>query len=143
MKRLIYLIFLVVSFSSCMEEEEIWNSSVEQLAGNYFVRTYDTTGNLLEDYKLISTYNTAADDGTMVVNLNKVIALNNTSKVQTNGITFNGSDVFTISNGQLILDAALSKAGNTCDSIYMLLNDGVIDYVVAGHRQTGFVEDNY
>ncbi len=143
MKKLIYLFVAVFALSSCMKDPDIWDSSVKELAGDWFVRTYSADGDLVEDYKKLYTYNTADDNGEMWVNLKGVIKLGSTTKVNSSGMTFSGDDVYSISDGEVFNGKGVSKTGNTTDSIYMQVVKEGTTYVVSGHRKTGFPEDNY
>jgi len=143
MNKIFLLLIAVFAFTSCMEDPEIWDSSVKDLAGDWFVRTYTEDGSLVEDYKKMYTYNTAADNGDMWMNMKGIVKFGSITKVSTEGMTFEGTDVYNVFDGEVLSGKAHSKTGNVTDSIYMhVVKDGT-EFIVAGHRKTGFPEDNY
>jgi len=54
---------------ACTEDPEIWNSSVVELSGDWYVQAFDTDNNRVMNKTAITTYNTADDNGDMYVNL--------------------------------------------------------------------------
>jgi hypothetical protein len=61
-------------------------------------------------------------------------------------VTGTGYETVTIVEGKIMGDAASSKTGVTADSIYIkatFSDDPGTEYEIAGHRRTGFVEDDY
>lgn len=143
MKKILVLIGIVAVFTSCFKEPEIWNSSTVDCAGDWYVTTAIKGGDVVEAHKQIYTYNTAADDGTMFVNLTNIALIQTISKVKTHGKSFSGTDVLDIANGLVTEDGGTSKTGNVTDAIYMEVTYGGITYVIQGHRKTGFQEDEY
>lgn len=142
-KFLIIMAGLMFAITSCTEKPDIWDSSTVECAGDWFIQFYAADGTLVESYKKIFTYNTAADNGDMWINFRNAGTTNVVTKVTTSGSTFSGSDVLTVSNGQVISGGGLSRTGVKTDSIYMQVDVSGVSYSVAGHRVTGFVEDNY
>lgn len=143
MRKLFYILGLALLFQSCLEEAEIWDSSTVKLAGQWWVRTYEPDGSLAEDYGNMLTYNTADDNGEMWVDFPGVVTFNGKSLVDTDGTTFAGSGKFPITNGQVFAGLGSSKTGVKTDSIYMQVSSGGVIYTVAGHKRTGFQEDQY
>ncbi|MCW3789807.1 lipid-binding protein [Plebeiibacterium sediminum] len=143
MKRLVIIFMFIVSLVSCTEDAEVWNSSTVDLAGQWWIQTYDTNGQLVEDYGNVLTYNTAADDGSMWVNLSNLGSFGQITEVSTQDLTFAGEDVYVISGGKVLFDVAKSKTGIVTDSIFMTVEKDGIDYVLRGHKKTGFPEDEY
>jgi len=132
----------------------------QALNGEWFIDVLDTDGNVLVPHALHKTYDTNDGDGTMYIS-DRIGAESFSgwyleSKVQTNvpNFTFSATDaenvsdgsVVTITNGKILKNAAHSRAGNVVDSIYF---EGEFDYdpgnkvIFAGHRKTGFLEDEY
>ena len=108
------------------------------------------------DYALISSYNTAANDGQyMWVDDNQNIwwfKVKTPVEVESNTGTdlassVDGYDItVNITDGEVLKDAATTTGGNTTDSIHMnvefLDNHGTI-YTIAGYRRTGLIEDQH
>lgn len=144
MKKILFIIAIAIAFASCTKEPEVWDSSVKYMSGDWFVKTMDSGGALVEDYKEIHCYNTADDNGDMWIDLNNVILFSATIKVNTDMMySFSGGEDLSVSEGMVELGKGVSKMGNTTDSFSMKVEkDGVV-YTVEGHRKTGFPEDNY
>jgi hypothetical protein len=67
--KYIFSIVLLLGALSCTEDPEIWNSSVVELSGNWYVQVFDNADNRTMNKTAITTFNTADDNGDMYVNL--------------------------------------------------------------------------
>jgi hypothetical protein len=140
----------------------------QALNGEWFIDVLDADGNVLVPHALHKTYDTNDGDGTMYISdrapgadATSTDPLDFTgwvldSKVDTNiqGLTFTANEaanagdgsVVTITNGKILKGAGHSRTGVATDSIYF---EGEFDYdpgnkiIFAGHRRTGFDEDEY
>lgn len=152
------------ALSSCTEDAEIWDSSVLDLSGEWYVR-YDhaTYG---EDpfgagYTPLLTFNTADDDGTEMwltddgefwdYKVRIPVAADSLKFGSDNTVPNQSYDIdVKIMNGKVIRDAVTLPSGYVADSIYFevwfedledatgIPNDKLL---VGGYRKTGFAED--
>ena len=160
MKRIIKEIFsitiLVLLFTSCDEggDPDPGGTMVEKLAGNWFVQ-YKQDGKAVSDYSLLSTYNTAANNGLMWLD-DPSQELKVRIKTEVNELSFSGKDVFnqvngkynriTITDGKVLEKQATTTGGNVSDSIYFQIqfsDDPGNTYTVEGYRRTGFAPDEH
>ena len=132
----------------------------QALNGEWFIDVLDADGNVLVPHALHKTYDTNDGNGTMYIS-DRIGAESFSgwyleSKVQTNvpNLTFSVTDaenvsdgsVVTITGGKILKGAGHSRTGVVTDSIYF---EGEFDYdpgnkiIFAGHRRTGFEEDEY
>ncbi|APD07036.1 hypothetical protein UJ101_01520 [Flavobacteriaceae bacterium UJ101] len=146
----------LVWFVSCDEggDPDPGGTSTEQLAGDWYVETYLADGTKAQDYALWSTYNTAANDGTLWVDdQNHTFGLK--AKAQTSGLAFSASNAeninnegttVTITDGEVLKGVATTSGGNVSDSIYLKVevsNSPGTVYEVRGYKRTGFAEDEH
>jgi len=156
-KALIFLTSLVV-FVSCDEggDPDPGVTSVVEMSGDWFVQTF-VGGDMVADYARISTYNTAADDGTeiWVDDHSNIWGFKVKSPINLTGLTFSGAalesdlvDVITvnITNGIIIKDGATTSGGNTADSISFeaeFSDDPGTTYMLIGYKRNGLLEDEH
>jgi len=160
LKYIFILFAMVVALGACdpndtIEDYTIEHTSVgEMLAGEWYV-TYTLDGDVWASNSKISTFNTAADNGTemwldddknfwglkSVVNCNTE---NNTFSVEAADELYFGITV-NIKNGKVLPGAGTTAAGNVTDSIYMEVeySDQPGTFIVSGVRRTGFLEDEH
>ncbi|MFY0644788.1 MAG: hypothetical protein JXR19_10015 [Bacteroidia bacterium] len=157
-KGIVMLIALVAFISSCQEEYEPEMYAGHQIAGEWYV-TYNLGGtDVGHGYSTMLTFNTAANDGAQIWVSDEAHFWDFKAKVAANpeGMSFGQSDSLenqaypvniVIKNGKVITDGGKSKTGVVTDSIYMVVGFGDdtpgTEYVVSGHRRTGFVEDDF
>lgn len=157
MKKYIFyftLLALVVSACDLKEDYEVEKSKVVDAAGQWYVN-YSTDG-YESGYILLNTYNTAADDGKAFWITDDGAWWDYKVKcpINTNDLTFSGSDLANtaydikvkVLNGKVILKGGKSTTGVVTDSIYFELefeDDPGTIYKAAGHRRTGFLEDEH
>lgn len=152
-------IIILTSVFSCENDgyedyQQVTNQNLA-LSGEWFIDvTNQNTGVLEVEHALHKTFD--SNDGKMFIDDAKHgWWLKGKLNVNPNDLTFNVTDepnlldpgtTFTITEGKIIKNAALSQDGNVVDSIYFKAefsySPGVI-YVHSGHRRTGFLEDEY
>jgi len=166
MKKILLYTFgiLLLSVTSCTEDADIWDSSVHDLSGEWYVR-YDhaTYG---EDpfgagYTPLLTFNTADDNGTEMWITDDGSFWDYKVKIPVNmeTMTFGSENAIPnesydtevkIMNGKVIKDAVTLPSGYVADSIYFEVwfgdleeSTGIPDdkLLVGGYRKTGFAED--
>jgi len=160
--RYIFILFaMVVAFGACDPNDTIedykteYTSVGEMLAGEWYV-TYTLDGVTKATNSKISTYNTAADNGTQMWitdhdNYYGLKAVTNCD-VKTNTFSVENADELIygvkvdIRNGKVIPGAGTTAAGNVTDSIYLEVefsdSPGSV-YILSGVRRTGFLEDEH
>ena len=166
-KKIIVALFVVTTAVSCDDDKgyDDYNpgsTPTQALNGEWFIDISDADGNVLAQHTLHKTYDTNDGDGTMYLSdrigpgADDFSGYYLESKVQTNvpNFTFSANDVenaadgtrVTITNGKIIKGAGHSRTGVVTDSIYF---EGEFDYdpgnkiIFAGHRRTGFNEDEF
>ena len=148
-------IFLISTFISCDEggDPDPGATSTVQMAGDWFVQ-WDGQGG----YYLITTYNTAADNGTeMWIDDNHnfwdfkakcPVSLSNLSFSGDNlESSVDGYDItVSIANGSIVKGGAETSGGNTSDLISFDIefsDDPGTIYSLVGYKRTGFAEDDH
>jgi len=162
MKRIIVYVLIILAGAglySCQEEVEGGGTAAEKLAGEWWFALLDEDGNVVFDYSAIgsrmSTYNTAdnSSDEIWVDDFEHGWWVKAKVPANADNLTFGSPDsVFNVyeqaniivSDGQIFEDAGTSKDGNVVDSIRFTATypDGTV-FIYAGHRHTGFLEDDY
>lgn len=154
--RILVAVLVLTSFASCDEvgDTDPGGTSVETFAGDWFMNVSDASGAAISEHDLFSTYNTAANDGTLWLDDHESVAEFKV-KVTTNkdgsfsatsaANAYNARTV-TITAGKVEKNAATSKGGHKVDKISFKAEfsdePGVI-YSYEGHKRTGFLEDEY
>lgn len=160
MKNLIYIMLVgVMALSSCQKEEEVGAASIEKMAGEWFLRySIDGGKTFSDEYYHYSTYNTAANNGKemWLDDLGSYWEVKGKMNIDLNAKTFSGSNVangyydsfITITDGKILEKAAKASGSKTVtDSIYFKLtysdDDDEDQYIWAGYKKTGFLEDEH
>jgi len=158
LNKILLGIFTMTVLASCEndgydEYQPELTPSVE-MNGEWYIDGSDASGVLFQHAKHV-TYDSNDGNSTMYINDNATgWALKGKVTVDTKNLTFSttaepnliDSGTFTITEGKILKGAAHSKAGNVTDSIYF---KGEFSYqpgrviIFAGHKRTGFLEDNY
>lgn len=153
------LLFIAMSFTlltSCDEggDPKAGGTTTEKFAGDWHIIVLDSDGVPLTNYGLFTTYNAASNDENFWIDDDdKTFELK--TKVQVNdfnNLTFSATnseelylgDNVNITNGKILKNAAHSFAGHVVDSIYFeveYVDDPGTIYKLAGHKRTGFLED--
>ncbi len=150
---------MLLLFTACDEAEDanIGVTSIEEMAGDWYVTTA-FNGNTVLGYKKITTYNTAANtNDKMWINDNgKIWEFKAVANVDYASKTFSGENLesnysgtpitVTITNGKILKNAATTTGGNRSDSIYFDIefsDDPGNIYTIAGYKRTGFAEDEH
>lgn len=158
-KYLLYIALLVFVFTSCdtKEDYEVEKSMVVEASGQWWVKYSDNSG-YESDYIMLTTFNSASDDGTELWITDDGDWWDYKVKAGINAaaLTFSGQDLVNavedydikiqVTNGKVILDGGKSTLGIVTDSIYFELefeDDPGTIYQAAGIRRTGFLEDEH
>ncbi|PHQ62452.1 MAG: hypothetical protein COC08_00790 [Maribacter sp.] len=155
------LLFLLLGtfVTSCDEggNPDPGETSVVEMAGDWYVQGF-IGDQLIADYLLISTYNTATDDGTemWVDDQGNFWEFKAKSPVNTTSLTFSGDALdsdfdgyiitVSISNGTIVKDGATTSGGNTADGISFDIefsDDPGTIYTLSGYKRTGLLEDEH
>lgn len=159
-KVAIGFLFLSLVFScDKIEDAEIGGTNLEDMSGDWYVELLVDGSDIYGiGHSLISTYNTATDDGTeiWIDDLHHIWDFKVKSSVNTDSMTFSGTDLpnnvdgydinVTISNGAIVKDGATTSGGNTSDSITfdaVFSDDPTTTYQLVGYKRTGFAEDEH
>ena len=159
---LLALLSLPLMFTSCDENDkndgidflENDGTKAEQFAGDWYI-TYIMNGEVEVSNIRIQTFNTAANEPNSFWIMDMSYWGYQIKLQGQNNLTFTGTDGIDISqyesdavitNGKIMLKAAMSKTGNVTDSIYMeavFASQPDDTYVIAGHKRTRWPEDDY
>lgn len=156
--RVILILFVLTAFTACDEtgDTDPGGTSVEKLAGDWYITLTDSDGEVIVENALHSTYNTAANNNTMWIDDHENgYYIKAKVEVNTKEMTFSvvdsenilDSGTVTITDGKIEKDAATSKGGHKVDKIsfrvHYSYDDEGYDILYEGHRRTGFFEDEY
>ncbi|WP_167398264.1 lipid-binding protein [Flavobacterium crocinum] len=150
--------FVLTAFVSCDEvgDTDPGGTSVESMAGDWFITLTDSDGHVLVQNALHSTYNTAANNNTMWIDDHEngyvikckveVDTKTGTFKATSAENILDGSKV-TITDGKIEKGAGVSKGGHKVDKIsfraHYDYDAAGYDILYVGHKRTGFFEDEY
>ena len=160
MKKILFAIILSSAFVSCDlgKEPEIEGTKIQEMCGEWYIEVLDINGDLAAPgYHLITTSNTAANTATdMILDDHELwpckvkCQVNYAGKliVAASGLSNEYDETIGVSikEGKIIKDAATTSGGNTSDSIYIRLefaDDPGTEYIYAGYKRTGFLEDEH
>lgn len=158
--------FVGLSLVSCDKggDPDPGATKVVDMAGDWYVKLMIDGEDVYHiGYYLLSTYNTAANDGQeMWVDDHELWPTKVKVPVNVESMTFEGSTLnnlysyelqgetispdVTITDGKVLMDAATTSGGNTADSIHMNIefsDDPGTVYTIAGYRRTGLLEDEH
>jgi hypothetical protein len=158
------IIFLLFGLMSCDlgSEPAIEGTKLQAMAGEWFVQVLIDGEDVGGGHYLITTSNTAANNETdLIVNDHELLVpdappLSVVAKVNLPALTFNkvdklpnmtaGESAISIIEGKILKGMATTSGGNKTDSIYVKFafeNDPTTEWVYAGYRRTGFLEDEH
>ncbi|WP_298495552.1 lipid-binding protein [uncultured Algibacter sp.] len=159
----ILVIILMTAFSACNDDEgfeelNLEKSSVIEMSGDWYVQTF-IGGNMVVDYEVITTSNTAADDGTEIQmsDHEHIWAFNSAIPVNLTDLTFSGSNLeskvddyeitVSVTNGVIQKNGTVSSGTNqSVDFISFDIefsDDPGSIYHIEGYKRTGFLEDEH
>lgn len=145
-------------FSSCKKDEDQGGTATKTMAGEWFLHySVDGGKTYTSKYYHFSTYNTAANtSSTMWLDdLKTFWQMKGKVSIDLANKTFSATDVantyydssFTITDGKIMDNVAKASGSKTLtDSIYFkaTFSDEVgTEYILAGYRKTGFLEDEH
>ena len=153
---------LALTLTSCDEggEPTIGGTATRKFSGDWFIIALEPDGVTPAyggDYNLYSTYNAASNDENFWID-DHDSWMEIKTKVQATdlkNLTFSGKPdseelytegTVTVTNGKILKDAATSFGGHVVDSIYFEAEfdwDPGTVYKFAGHKRTGFKEDEH
>lgn len=159
--RAFALIFTAI-LASCNDDDkgfadfDAGGTATEALAGEWFVREYSQSGEVLSGYFKVSTFNTSAnsaseiwlqDDGTIDFQskVDANVADLSFSVVEAENI-FDDTDNVTVADGKIIKSGGLASVTRTVvDSISFIYSSTTVTdpLIVSGHRRTGFQVDEH
>jgi hypothetical protein len=162
----IILFLLVVSVVSCKKDDyNAGGTSTQALANEWWVQIDDghpTDPNFGPGYFNLSTYNTAADDGTQMwfddmKNSKSFWDIKGKVNINVGAQTFSGTNIanqyysskFTITNGKVITNGAHATGSKTVvDSIFLNITfdddlPGSPVHKISGYARTKFPEDDH
>ncbi|WP_330441856.1 lipid-binding protein [Flavobacterium sp. C4GT6] len=161
-KRLLLLVgIFAFSITSCdvdgYDDYGMETTPSVAMNGEWWIDIIDeASGSVLAQHILHKTYDTNAGDGRMYIDDNQNgYWIKGTVAVDLNGLTFTTTDednlvdpgsTFNVTDGKVLKNAAHSESGVVTDSIYF---KGEFSYdpgtiiIFAGHKRTGFLEDEY
>lgn len=152
--------FLIMSFFSCdvVEDYDAGATKVVEMAGDWYVKTFDGDTEVI-GYQLISTYNTAADNGNQIWidDHQHIWEFKAKANVDYQNLTFDGDNLeskvgdyeitVSISNGKITKGDVLTDAENPTDGISfdIQFSDDTDNktYTIKGYKRTGFAEDEH
>ncbi|MNQ17944.1 Lipid-binding putative hydrolase [compost metagenome] len=159
--RVLVAILVLTSFVACDEvgDTDPGGTSTESMAGDWYVQTL-VNGVVVHDYALISTYNTAANDGKefWIDDHGNVWDFKVKSPVTVGTLSFAGSNLassvdgydvnVTITEGKVTKNDTKTSGGNTSDGISFKAvfsddPDAGTVYEIKGYKRTGFKEDEH
>ncbi|MDP5200784.1 lipid-binding protein [Flavobacterium sp. DG2-3] len=169
--RLLAAVFVLTSFASCDEvgDTDPGGTSTESMAGDWYVQTL-VDGKVVADYALISTYNTAANDGKefWIDDHGHVWDFKVKTPVTIGTLSFAGNNLpssivhdvastpeietydvnVTITEGKITKNDTKTSGGNTTDGISFKAvfsddTDAGTVYEIRGYKRTGFLEDEH
>ncbi|MBL0738790.1 hypothetical protein JI750_17985 [Flavobacterium sp. GN10] len=157
--RVLAVMFVLTAFVSCDEvgDTDPGGTSVESMAGDWYITLTDSDGHVVVEHALHSTYNTAANDNTMWIDdAKRGYYIKCKVEVDTKTGTFKATAAdniqdpgtkVTITDGKIEKGAAVSKGGHKVDKIsfraHFDYDDDGYDILYEGHKRTGFYEDEY
>lgn len=160
-KRLLLLVgVFAFAFTSCdedgYEDYDAGTTPTVSMNGEWWIDIIDeASGDVLAQHILHKTYDTNNGDSRMFIDdMQNGYWIKGTVATDVTNMTFStteepnlaDSGTFNVTDGKIWKNAAESKTGNVVDSIYF---KGEFSYdpgtiiIFAGHKRTGFLEDEY
>lgn len=159
MKTRIYTAIIAITaiflFIACQKNDgfadfEAGQTNTSEFSGEWFVKYY-LNNEEISDYFKLETFNTAADNDSIWITDNngfktKAISMQKTLSFNTkDAINTLFDETITINKGNILKKIGKSASTQTAvDSINLTLifsSDPSNTYIIAGHRRTGFLED--
>jgi hypothetical protein len=164
----IFIAIVSMTFASCdkVEDPNIGGTSTEAMAGDWYVQMYEQGEEPSGGYALITTHNTAANDGKemWIDDHLHLWYFKSKTPINLSTLTFSGTDLpssvdddddpvtdnyditVTITNGMITIGDTMSSGGNTTNGISFDIeysDDAGSIYTVKGYKRTGFAEDEH
>ncbi|MCG2462636.1 hypothetical protein K8352_17880 [Flavobacteriaceae bacterium F89] len=159
--KIVLTLFVAVFFVACDEggDPDPGATEVVEMAGDWYVQFLVDGEDIYGlGYQLISTYNTAANDGTemWIDDHGNTWQYKVKCPVNTSSLTFSGTGLNSnvdgyevsvdVTNGTIVKNGATSTGGNTVDAISfdaVFSDDPSTTYHMEGYRRTGLLEDEH
>lgn len=159
--KLTLILFIVAIFTSCDDKgyDKFENNKTDtvEMNGEWYIDIIDeASGDVLVQHIKHNTYDSNMGDGKMFINdFQNGYYLGGLVNTDTENLTFSTTDeenfqdpgsTFNITEGKILKGMAHSRNGTVVDSIYF---KGEFSYdpgtiiIFAGHKRTGFLEDEY
>lgn len=145
-----YLFFLavVIGFSACQEDLEIGDAGSKTLSGDWVVSEYSLDGEFIYGPYTLQLYNTSFDkDSIWIDNIyDSGIKVKSTKLSETTFGVTGANDVNGEAPGKVdILEAKVIDNDSIVFRVVLYDADGEVydDYLEAGHRYTGWPEDQH
>jgi hypothetical protein len=163
-----FLVCISLLFIGCQEDPEPGGTATQDVAGEWWVRVYvggTDESNIALDYVKVMTFNTASNrsDSLWIYDVDNIwefqvkVGYDKATKTfavsQAPNVTYESQ--VTVTDGKVLLGQGRSTSGVQTDSIYFVASfsdDSDIngdpdpygtEYIIAGHRRTGFLEDEH
>jgi hypothetical protein len=156
-KTLLFITISAILFTSCDEggDPDAGGTTTKNFAGDWHIIVLEADGETpLSNYGLFTTYNAASnddffwlDDHEHIFDLKTKVKVSDFDKLTfsaANSEEIYAGDNVNITNGKILKNAAHSIGGHVVDSIYFeveYVDDPGTIYKFAGHKRTGFLED--
>ena len=159
LKKSWMIVCISITISSCdlTETPEIEGTKLEEMCGEWWFRISSGGDLVAPNYFLLTTSNTAAnttvdllldDHETWPCKIKCKVDLSTLTFVPQNNISNYYADNIgvNIKGGIILKKAATTTGGNVSDSIYIqfeFADDPGTEYIYAGYKRTGFLEDEH
>lgn len=168
--RILAAVLVLTSFAACDEvgDADPGGTSTKAMSGDWYVQM-SVDGNVVVDYKVISTYNTAANDGKemWIEDHGNLWNFKVKSPITLGSLSFAGNNLASsvvddvaatpdvietydvnvnITEGKITKNGATSTGGHTVDGISFkaeFSDDPGTIYEIKGYKRTGFFEDEH
>lgn len=159
MNNSLFALLICLGITSCdlTTTPEIEGTQLQEMCGEWWFRISSGGDLIAQSYFLLTTSNTAAntnvdlimdDHETWPCKIKCKVDLNTLSIMAENNISNIYDDAINVSilEGKILKNAATTTGGNVSDSIYIkfeFADDPGTEYIYAGYKRTGFLEDEH
>jgi Lipid-binding putative hydrolase len=149
------LFFLISCDKKGFEDYEIKGNANQELSGEWFINIINAkTGDVEAEHILHKTYE--LNNKLFIDDLTEGLTFKGSLNTNPTSLTFEATNAanlytqkdttFTVTEGKVLKNAAKSKDKNVVDSIYFKIKLSNIpdeEFILSGHRRSGFREDEY
>jgi len=153
------IVYICIVLSSCdlTETPAIEGTKLEEMCGEWWFRISSGGDLVATNYFLLTTSNTSAntnvdllldDHETWPCKVKCKVDLSTLAFVKEDNISnyYSSNIGVSIKDGKILKKAATTTGGNVSDSIYIkfeFADDPGTEYIYAGYKRTGFLEDEH